>query len=261
MSDSRSQVISSFTIIKGSLIEETFSIFREWDFELSKIENLNRMKESNSIGASSSHWLRDVSKVINRRFDPNGGDRPLVDLAKVDCDQEIWKPLLLWHMTRDEYLVRNFFSEYLFEEFRAGAYKIHTSNVLEYLDGIQKRADVSWSGSWSNSTKSRVASGLLRIATDFGILIGTKSKEFRSYHLPEQSFLYLLHVMAETESNARRIIDSHDWRMFLMDVSDIERELLRLHQFHKVHYQTAGSLAQLKLPCDSPEAYVKEQFV
>ena len=48
--------------------------------------------------------------------------------------------------------------------------------------------------------------------------------------------------------------------MFLMDVSDVERELLRLHQFQKVHYQSAGSLAQLKLPNESPEAFVREQF-
>ena len=36
--------------------------------------------------------------------------------------------------------------------------------------------------------------------------------------------------------------------MFLMDMSDVERDLLRLHQFRKLHYEVAGSLAQLKLP-------------
>jgi hypothetical protein len=78
-----------------------------------------------------------------------------------------------------------------------------------------------------------------------------------SYHLPEQSLLYLLHAMAEVEPNARRIIDSEDWHMFLMDSSDIERELLRLHQFRKLHYEVAGSLAQLKLPCGTTTEYAR----
>ena len=36
--------------------------------------------------------------------------------------------------------------------------------------------------------------------------------------------------------------------MFLMRPSDVERELLRLHQFRKLHYEVAGSLVQLSLP-------------
>lgn len=46
--------------------------------------------------------------------------------------------------------------------------------------------------------------------------------------------------------------------MYRMDATDVERELLRLHQFRKVHYEVAGSLAQLTLPCDSTAAYVRE---
>ena len=223
MGKSRSQVVSSFTIIKGSLIDETYSIFRNWDFDLTKTENLKLMRENNSIGASSSHWLRDVSKVLNRRFDPDSRDRSLVNLAKANCDQEIWKPLLLWHMTRDEYLVRDFLTHFLFDQYKAGTYRIHTNDVLKYLETISKKPGVTLSGNWSDSTTSRVASGLLRIAADFGILKGTQKKEFASYHLPEQSLLYLLHIMADSESNARRIVDASDWHMYLMEESDVER--------------------------------------
>jgi hypothetical protein len=98
----------------------------------------------------------------------------------------------------------------------------------------------------------------LRIGVDFGFLTGTQSREFASYHLPEQSFIYLLHAMMDREANARRIIDADDWHMFLMDAADVERELLRLHQFRKLHYEVAGSLAQIKLPAASATDYVRE---
>ncbi len=66
-----------------------------------------------------------------------------------------------------------------------------------------------------------------------------------------------LHSIAEAEPNARQIVDSDDWHMYLMDASDVERELLRLHQYRKLHYESAGSLAQLELPCSSSVDYAR----
>jgi hypothetical protein len=92
---SRSSVVSSFTVIKGSLVDETYAAFAAWDFSLTKLENLQRLEQDNTIAASSRNWARDVRKVLNRRFDPAGRDRPLVLLAQGGCDRDVWRPLLL----------------------------------------------------------------------------------------------------------------------------------------------------------------------
>jgi hypothetical protein len=255
--EARSNVVSSFTIVKGSLIEETYAVFRDWDYARSKLENLKRVREDNSIGAKSANWALNVAKVLNRRFDPACRDRPLVELAKSGCDREVWRPLLLYHMTRDEFLVRDFLVNWFHPQFTSGAYRLHAEDVLPYLRALSEKKGIEWSGSWSESTVERVASGLLRIAADFGLLKGTQTREFASYHLPEQSFLYLLHAMMDREANARRVIEAEDWRLYLMDVADVERELLRLHQFRKLHYEVAGSLAQIKLPAASAADYAR----
>jgi hypothetical protein len=255
---SRSKVVSSFTIIKGSLIDETYKAFAQWDFSLSKLENLRLLQEQNTIGSRSENWLRDVRKVLNRRFDPDGRDRPLVELAQNDCDRATWQPLLLWHMTRDEFLLRDFLVTWLYKQYAGGVYRLEPDDVTPYLQALSKKRGISWSGQWTPATTSRVASGLLRIASDFGLLTSGPVKEFASYHLPDDSFLYLLHAIAETESNARRIVSSPEWRLYLMDPTDVERELLRLHQFHRLEYEVAGTLARLDLPADSPRAYARE---
>jgi hypothetical protein len=255
---SRSRVVSSFTIVKGSLIDETYTAFENWDFSMSKQDNLRLMQEANTIGSQSESWLRDVRKVLNRRFEPEGRDRPLVELAQGKCDLLVWRPLLLWHMTRDEFLVRDFVTDWLCRQFVAGTYRLRPSDVVTYLRSLAKKKGIVWSGSWSSSTTERVASGLLRIAADFGLLTGGTVKEFASYHLPDESFLYLVYAVAQFEPNARRIIESREWRLFLMDASDVERELLRLHQFHRLQYDAAGSLARLDLPADSPGSYARE---
>lgn len=253
---SRANVASSFTIVKGAMIDETHAVFAAWDLALSKRANLDRLRDENYIGASTSTWLRDVAKVLNRRFEPHGRDRGLVLLAKNDCDLEEWKPLLLWHVTRDEFLLRDFLQNWLFPAYDAGAFRVRAEELHGYLRGIRKRGGTT-EHVWTDTTLKRVAAGLMKMAVDFGLLRGSVVKEFASYHLPERSFLYLLHAIREEKRSPRRVIDAPDWRMFLMRPSDVEHELLRLHQFRKLEYQVAGSLVQLTLPCSSSREYAE----
>src|SRR5687768_16698675 len=172
----RKNVASSFTIIKGAMVEETYSVLANWDLARSKRENLDRLRSENFIGARSATWLRDVAKVLNRRFEPDGRDRPLVILAQHGIPLEEWKPLLLWHMTRDEFLVRDFLSTWLFEAYDAGVFRIRTEDVVPYLASLGARGGTT-EHVWSERTTERVAAGLLKIAADFGLLRGTVHKE------------------------------------------------------------------------------------
>jgi hypothetical protein len=253
---SRANVASSFTIVKGAMIDETLAVFAAWDFARSKRANLDRLRNDNYIGASTSTWLRDVAKVLNRRFEPNERDRALVVLAKNGCDLEEWKPLLLWHITRDEFLLRDFLQNWLFPAYDAGSFRVRPEELHAYLRATRKHGGMT-EHAWTDTTLKRVAEGLMKIAVDFGLLRGTVVKEFASYHLPERSFLYLLHAIREEIQSPRKVIDAPDWRMFLMRPSDVERELLRLHQFRKLEYQVAGSLVQLTLPCSSSREYAE----
>jgi hypothetical protein len=253
---SRSQVVSSFTIAKGSLIEETYAVFAAWDFARSKKENLDRLRAENFIGSRSATWLRDVAKVLNRRFDTDSRDRPLILLAQSGCPVDEWKPLLLWHITRDEFLLRDFLENWLFAAYESGVFRIRTEEVEAYLGSIGKRGGQT-EHAWSEETTKRVAAGLLKIAVDFGLLRGSIVKEFASYHLPERSFLYLLHAMRDDHVGSSKVVASPEWRLFLMRPAEVEHELLRLHQYRKLEYQVAGSLVQLSLPCTSTREYAE----
>jgi len=153
---SRANVASSFTVVKGAMINETYAVFAAWDFERTKRDNLDRLREENFIGASSTTWLRDVAKVLNRRFDPVGRDRPLVVLAKSGLPVEEWKPLLLWHMTRDEFLVRDFLETWLFDAYDSGAYRIHGEEVEKYLGDIGKRGGTVDTNGMTHQQKEKI---------------------------------------------------------------------------------------------------------
>jgi hypothetical protein len=253
----REKVVSSFTIVKGAMVEETYGVFAAWDFDRTKRQNLDHVREANFIGAGSQTWLRDVGKVLNRRFDPADRDRPLVLLAKAAWSLDEWKPALLWHMTRDEFLLRDFLVNWLYPAYLEGRCRLRPEDLEEFLRTIRARGGIT-EHVWSASTLKRVAVGLLAIAGEFGLLRGTAAREFASFHLPERTFLYLLHAIRDGESNPRRLLESSDWRMFLMGSQDVERELLRLHQFKKLGYEAAGSLVQLSLPWASAREYAEK---
>lgn len=252
----RHNLISSTSIIRAGLVEETYAALRDWDLGSSKVANINRLAQSPTIAAISESWRKDILRAISRRLDPGGRDRALTTLAQCGFSIESWKPLLLWHITRDEYLLRTFLVEWLFEVRRSGKSSATGDDVEAFL----RSKDIvgRLRNPWQPVTVRRLSNALLQNAQDFGLALGTARKEFASYHLPEESFVYLLHAMADAEPNARRIVDSKDWRMYQMEPADVERELLRLHQYRKVHYQVAGSLAQLQLPSNSTASYAQE---
>jgi hypothetical protein len=158
-------------------------------------------------------------------------------------------------MTRDEFLLRDFLIHWLFPHFTDGTYRMRSKDVLPFLKGLGKK--VVLPVEWSTTTLNRVATGLLRMAANFRLLEGKTVRQFASYHLPEKSFLYLLHAVAGVEQNPRKVVNSVEWRMYLMRPDDVERELLRLHQYREIEYEAAGSLARLKLPCSSPAEYAR----
>ena len=183
MANSRASVVSSYTIIKGALIEETYTVFRDWDFAKSPEGNFDHVRRTNSLGAMSSSWLLDMYKVLHRRFDPEGRDRNLVELAQRGCSLELWKPLLLWHMTRDEFLFRDFLVHWLYEQFAQGTLRVRAQDLWPYLRALHDKGLVA--EPWKETTVKRVSSELLRMAVGFGLMHGTVTREFASLSTAE----------------------------------------------------------------------------
>ena len=249
------QRASTSLAIRGSLIDASYARFREWSASGTGLER--HVLEQSSLHFGSSESANEkIQTELRRRFDPTGRDLPLAVLAAGRCAGHLWRPILLWHLARTDVLLRDFLLNWLYPRYADGVVVLRADDVRPYLAQLPPRGLLK--APWSEETSSRVASQLLHVAADFGILKGKLTREFALQHLPDESFLYVLHALVDLQPNAREVVQSPDWRIFLMDADDVERELFRLHQFRRVHYEVAGSLAQLKLPCSSAVAYARE---
>jgi hypothetical protein len=246
---------STRLIRKGALVEETYIAFEHWNLAQSIGENLANLRRKNPFGARNDAWVREIIATLSSRFEDEARIRPLVKLVQAGFPLEKWRACLLWHIGRRDGLYYQFAIEWLFEEHRNGTYSIRTEALIPFVSRVTAHK-AAGGRSLSEYGLKRAARDLLLMAKDFGLLEGGTIRRFTTYHLPEEAVLYVLHAQAESESNARKIVDSLDWRLFLMAPSDVEREILNLHQFRKLHYERAGSLAQLSLPYRSLNDYV-----
>jgi len=237
---------STRLISKGALIEETYQVFRQWDLQQSLAENLQEIKETNAIGARNQAWLQEIIWTLSSRLQVFEY-QALVVLAQGGFDLGKWKACLLWHLGTADALYWRFATEWLYPAHVAGHILLRANQVVPF---VQEITDGVVAGGIGLSEKGKVyaARDLLRMATDFGLLTGKVARQFTSYHLPAECFLYVAHAIAERETNARRLVDALDWRLYLLSVDDVEREFFNQHQYRRLEYHVAGSLAQLKLP-------------
>jgi hypothetical protein len=247
---------STRLIRKGALLEETHRVFLEWDIAQSFDENLSRAREQNTPAADNEGWLKEVVATISSRWRHESRLSAIVHLAQ-RASFDDWRPCILWHIGQVDELYYRFATEWLFEEYEAGAFRMRTADVVPFVKKIMAARAVGKT-ELSEYGLTRAGRDLLRMATDFSLLQGSTTHEFNSYYLPDESLLYLLHAMYEVHGNAHGVIHSPDWRLFLMSTADVERELFRLHQFRKLRYEVAGSLVELTLPCSSAAAFVEE---
>ena len=246
--------ISQRLIRKGALLEETYQIFHGWKNDLSFHENFNVSLNSSF---KSEGWKREVYVTLNRRFRDSFGLEPLIVLAKNDYNIADWKFCLHFWIASQEKLYADFLDEWLFPQYAAGCFLLRTADVALYVKDNWKYRS-SDEKSLSEYAVVRGARDLLRMSKDFGFLEGDGPvKKFSSVHFSDELFLYFCHVILDKIGTSSKIVNCNLWRLLLLDVSLVHSTLLRLHQYNKVHYQFAGSLIQLTLPCSSSREYVE----
>jgi hypothetical protein len=246
----------SYGLIKGALVGETLQVFQGWDLEASKRSNLDRVRTSNSIGAPTQAWLKQVCTTFSRRFDPSGTDLSLALAAGTTTGGQHWRPLLLWHMANSEGLLGDGLT-WAWEVFAKGGDLLQTNQALVWLEGTSSQGHPEVA-EWSEGTRNRVAGGLLKAGVDFGLLQGKVKRRFTAYYLADEPLLYvLLQTLASNRTTAAALADPR-WLWFRLPEAELEHRLLLLHQSKLISYYRAGSVVDLKLPASSAEALVRE---
>ena len=247
---------SSGRLVRGLRVAEVYAICAAWQSASSSAENMQRVRATDVMGNTSGYSTSAFATAISQRFDLSGRDRDLTLLAKAGIGFDIFRPILLWRTCLSETILHRFFTDWLYARYRGGSQSVSSEEVLPFVQQLHARKLIP--KRWSLSSEQRISSALLTMAAEAGLIEAGRSRRFKSFQMPDEAFIYLLHAMHERQPNAHDLVHSTDWHMFLMDAAEVERQLFRLHQFRRLHYEAAGTIAQLSLPCASATDYVRE---
>lgn len=247
---------SSRVLRKGPFLHETRQVLRQWNISSPVIANINAALRENSVSVKTEGWRKEIRSTLNSWLTELSQDELLAlsTLAKSQAPNDVWSSCLHWHYARSETLYYRFVTSWLFTAYKQGMFHFKSEQAIPFVSAVAlevKGDDLSDYG------VKRAARDLFRTASEFRLLTGNVVKEFTPYSLPEPSFLYVLHALQDLTGGPLAMVESPGWHMFMMDESDVVRELLRLHQFKRIHYEAAGSLIELKLPSSSLVEYAK----
>lgn len=251
-------IVTNRLIRTGALVEETRVVMRNWDPELGVRENLHGARRKNLIGLRSEALAKVIFATLHRRLSllPPEELSALARLANRSVEPGVWQAVLHWHGARVDRLYYEFVTDWLYNQYRQDVAAVATQDIIPHVEDVYVRE--TGEVRLSDYGRVRAARDLLRMATDFGILTKTNPRRFVSYFLPPTALLYILHNMAERGWASTQIVESRDWRIFLMDESDVERELFQLHQLRKLRYHVAGTVRELTLPFPSAADFAGE---
>jgi hypothetical protein len=222
-------------------------LFRSWDDTKGFDANFDHV-----LGGrfSTQSWMNEVRLTLRLRFSDSAGARALVILARGSLPLDEWRHCLLLEVASRE---RDYweFAAWLYGEYLSGRFRVRAEDLVGFVND-------SWERSRGKTTALteygavRTARDLLRMARELGVLHGSGAvKEFGSISMADDTFLFVCHRIAEIEGTVSKVLSSPLWRAYLFDERAVEVTLLRLHQFHRLRYQVAGSLVELSLPCRS----------
>lgn len=247
--------ISTFSVTKGGMVDETYACFAGWDLGLSLDDNLERFKEANPILSKTSKWLHEIRKIFHTRFTDIDRHRPLIRLAQAGYPKSNWAPILLWHLCFRELLLSDFLETWLYLRKEEGMVRVRASDVRVYLSGLAARGLIE--RQWSENTISKMSSSLPAYAASFGLLRGRATKEIAAFHPHEDVLLYILHDLGEEIASGDLLLGDVRWRRLLLSRAQLEQELLRMHQHRKLRFEISGSTVALELPHKTAEGYVE----
>jgi hypothetical protein len=247
--------ISTFSVTKGGKVSETYACFAGWDLGQSLDANLARFKEANPILSRTSRWLHEMRKIFHTRFIDIERHRPLIRLAQGGFPKEKWAPILLWHLCFRELLLSDFLETWLYPRKEEGMLRVRGSDVRTYLAELSRRGLLA--REWSENTISKMSSSLPAYAADFGLLRGKAAKEIALFHPPQEAVLYILHDLSEEIASGNLLLGDTRWRRLLFSRTELERELLRMHQHRQLRFEITGSAVALELPFRTSAEYAE----
>lgn len=202
--------------------------------------------DQRTLESRKTYWGEVFRRYISER-DPDD----VADLARVvaGCPNTSAVDLVLFYeYCQVDDLLYDLTVHCTYELYQNARTAIDKVDVNQWLR--QQEDDHPEIADWSPQTRGRLTSGYLSTIRDFGLVTGAHKKEFHKFYVPREAFVYALYHQKDRGLRGRQLIESTDWRLFLMSEQEVIFMLEDAANGGFVHFRRAGDIYDLRFVYD-----------
>jgi hypothetical protein len=251
---SQKRLYSSRILKAGALLDETKMLLSVWDEFSSTVDNIARFRQENILGKASRSRSNDILRAFYQRYLVDERVmRSLILLIKGKCPANSINHILYFHTAMSDSLIHDFVADFVSSKYRRGLQSISVNETSEW---IKKKISAGKTVRlWSDNTIQRSSRGLMSALRDFGVLKGLRDKQIAAIYVPVEAFCYIAFYLHLLGLSGKSLLESPEWRLFLLEAHDVERLFIDAHQVHLLEYRAAGSAIRIDFPVATMEEY------
>ena len=179
---------------------------------------------------------------------------PFLKIMHLSKDETVKRLIMYYHFSISDRLVYGITTRLLFERFSKGYVGISKTEIEEFLKSLEKTHSEILN--WSLQTRQKLIRHYLAAMKDFGVLTGHYKKEFSRLFISPEVFFYVFYYLKDQGLSKDEILDSEDWKVLMLEASDINLLLNEGNKLGYIKYEAKGSIRRLEFPFKSLEDFV-----
>ncbi|GAI15836.1 unnamed protein product, partial [marine sediment metagenome] len=232
------------------------AILNEWDDLQSTSDNFNRIRDENVLGKSSRLRIEEILTIFKQRYLVDASVfNSLVIMAQNGLRGQSLDRILYFNATQSDPLLHDVVTKIIYSLYQDGRVDIFTNEVCNKIYEWVKKGRTS--KPWSYPTTQRVTRGILSTLRDFGVLQGEVKKRISPKYLPSDAFAFIAFQLYKKGLSGEQILSSHEWKLFLLASTGVERFFIEAHQEDYLQYHAAGSVVRIEFLYEKIEEYAK----
>ena len=247
-------------VCKGSgLLDDMKALLRAWRPGESALEFRDRVHREGILGKATTKRADDVvCKVFAPRFLCEEGKPALLMRTVLGRRNggRLFSDICLLYAARQDVLLRDAIVEVYWPALTQGRLALSTKDVTAFL--VDARAEGRIPELWSKTVKERVAQGVVRILTEFGLL-GTARRGRRetiNYRPSDGTIVYLAHDLHFGGATDAGVVAHRDWALFGLHEREVIAAMDRLSSDGWWVVQAAGSVVRITWRYESMQEVV-----
>lgn len=232
---------------KGAYLPDTKTVLREIDAGRNPDQVRQAVMEDGLLDHRTQISRSTAWGEVFRRYISGRDPEHVATLARMvaHCPNPTAVDLvLLYEYCQVDDLLYDLTAHCTYELYQSARTAIDKVDINEWLS--QQETSHPEIVSWSPQTRGRLVRGYLSTIRDLGLVTGTKQKEFHKLYVPREAFVYALYHQRDRGIQGKALIQSTDWRLFLLSEGEVIFLLDDAANGGFIHFRHAGDIYDLR---------------